>query len=162
MKGGRENRKIEYRWASRKPTCSKTPLMNPRPPPGQLSLGHYVFFKNPGTEEDCPLLRVARTWINPDVVAGMRGQEAQAQQQAALQAGQASAVKRPVGRPRMDPASKPPLPPKRPVGGQAARGPSKQASPAPQKASGQAACKRDPPSSPGRAGRASYLEDCPH
>jgi len=90
--------------------------MNPRPPPGQLSLGHFGIFKRSGTEEDCPLLRVARTWINPDVEAGMREQEAQAQQQAALQAEQASAVKRPVGRPRMDPASKPPLPPKRPVG----------------------------------------------
>jgi len=59
---------------------------------------------------------VAHTWINSDVEAGMREQEAQAQQQAALQAEQASAVKRLVGRPRMDPASKPPLPPKRPVG----------------------------------------------
>jgi len=46
---------------------------------------------------------MARTRFNPDVEAGMREQEAQAQQQAALQTEQASAVKRPVGRPRIDP-----------------------------------------------------------
>ncbi len=72
--------------------------MNPHSSLGLLSLGHYGFFKRPGTEEDCSLLRVARTWINPVVEAGMREQEAQAQQQAALLAEQASAVKRPLGR----------------------------------------------------------------
>jgi len=40
---------------------------------------------------------------------------AQAHQQAALQVERASAVKRPVGRPCIDPASKSPPPPKRPV-----------------------------------------------
>jgi len=40
--------------------------MDPHPPPGQQSLGHYGFFKRPRTEEDGPLLR-ARTRFNPDV-----------------------------------------------------------------------------------------------
>jgi len=91
-------------------------LYGPRPSSGPAKFGPLRVFKRPRTEEDSPLLRVARTRLNPDVEAGVREQETQAQQQAALQAKQPSAVERPVGRPRMDLASKPPPAPKRPVG----------------------------------------------
>jgi len=73
----------------------------PPPPSGAIQLWPLImalwFFQTNCTPEDAPLLRVARKQFNPDVEARMREQEAQAQQQAALQAEQASAVKRPVG-----------------------------------------------------------------
>ncbi len=50
-------------------------MMEPQAPEGQFTLPQFGFFKRPRTQEDGPLLSVARTRFIPEVEAGMRQQE---------------------------------------------------------------------------------------
>jgi len=94
---------------------SENRIMEPQAPEGQFTLTKFGFFKRPRTQEDGPLLGVARTRFIPEVEAGMRQQEELAQQRRKQAAASAPAI-RPVGRPPMDPASRPLPKEKRPVG----------------------------------------------
>ncbi len=49
--------------------------MEHQAPVGQFTRSQFGFFKRPGTQEDGPLLSVARTRFIPEVEEGMRQKE---------------------------------------------------------------------------------------
>ena len=89
--------------------------MEPHPGQGQRSLASDGFFKRPRTEEDGPLYSVKQIRFTAEVEAGMLQQEQEMELRAEAAKANAPAV-RPVGRPRIDPATRPAPEPKRPVG----------------------------------------------
>ena len=89
--------------------------MEPHPGQGQRSLASYGFFKRPRTEEEGPLYSVKQIRFTAEVEAGMLQQEQEMELRAEAAKANAPAV-RPVGRPHIDPATRPAPEPKRPVG----------------------------------------------